>query len=123
MKEVAETNSEINPLVKEKLNFKKEKRVEVRVKENVKKNLENSLLNADKRMIVDGIHHSMRKFDDINTYKVEEGGLDRYIAILRSEVRRHYVEEKKIEDNLEDDDPILEFINDAVKKIIIKKAK
>ena len=123
LKEVAETNSEINPHVKEKLNFKKEKRVEVRVKENVKKNLENPLLNADKRMIVDGIHHSMRKFDDIDTYKVEEGGLDRYITILRSEVRRHYVEEKKIEDNLGDDDPILEFINDAVKKIIIKKAK
>ena len=116
LKEVAETNSEINPHVKEK-------HVEVRVKENVKKNLENPLLNADKRMIVDGIHHSMGKFDDIDTYKVEEGGLDRYIAILRSEVRRHYVEEKKIEDNLGDDDPILEFINDAVKKIIIKKAK
>ena len=110
------TNPEINPHVKEK-------RVEVRVKENVKKNLGNPLPNVDKRMIVDGVHHSMRKFDDIDTYKVEEGGLDRYITILRSEVRRHYVEEKKIEDNLEDDNPILEFINDAVKKIIIKKAK
>jgi len=121
LNEVAEADSEINPHVKEKLKFKKEKHAEVRVKEKESKNLEKQVLNADKRLIVDGIHHSMRKFDDIETYKVKEDGLDNYITILRNEVRKHYVEEKKIEDNLEDN-PILEFINDTVKKIVLKKA-
>ena len=87
-----------------------------------KKNLEKQVLNADKRLVVDGIHHSMRKFDDIETYKKTEDDLEKYITMLRNEVRRHYVEEKQIEDNLEDDNPILEFINDVVKKIAIKKA-
>ena len=122
LKEVAEADSDINPHVKERLNFKKEKHAEVRINENEKKNLEKHVLNADKRLIVDGIHHSMRKFDDIETYKKTEDDLEKYIKMLRNEVRRHYVEEKQIEDNLEDDDPILEFINDVVKKIAIKKA-
>ena len=111
LKEVAEADSDINPHVKERLNFKNEK-----------KNLEKQVLNADKRLVVDGIHHSMRKFDDIETYKKTEDDLEKYITMLRNEVRRHYVEEKQIEDNLEDDNPILEFINDVVKKIAIKKA-
>ena len=122
LKEVAEAASDINPHVKERLNFKKEKHAEVRINENEKKNLEKHVLNADKRLIVDGIHHSMRKFDDIETYKKTEDDLEKYITMLRNEVRRHYVEEKQIEDNLEDDNPILEFINDVVKKIAIKKA-
>ena len=122
LKEVAEADSDINPHVKERLNFKKEKHAEVRIKENEKKNLKKQLLNADKRLVVDGIHHSMRKFDDIETYKKTEDDLEKYITMLRNEVRRHYVEEKQIEDNLEDDNPILEFINDVVKKIAIKKA-
>ena len=122
LKEVAEADSDINPHVKERLNFKKEKHAEVRINENEKKNLEKHVLNADKRLIVDGIHHSMRKFDDIETYKKTEDDLEKYITMLRNEVRRHYVEEKQIEDNLEDDNPILEFINDVVKKIAIKKA-
>ena len=121
LKEVAEADSDINPHVKERLNFKKEKHAEVRINENEKKNLEKHVLNADKRLIVDGIHHSMRKFDDIETYKKTEDDLEKYITMLRNEVRRHYVEEKQIEDNLEDDNPILEFINFAVKKIAIKK--
>ena len=122
LKEVAEADSDINPHVKERLNFKKEKHAEVRINENEKKNLEKHVLNADKRLVVDGIHHSMRKFDDIETYKKTEDDLEKYITMLRNEVRRHYVEEKQIEDNLEDDNPILEFINDVVKKIAIKKA-
>ena len=122
LKEVAEADSDVNPHVKERLNFKKEKHAEVRINENEKKNLEKHVLNADKRLIVDGIHHSMRKFDDIETYKKTEDDLEKYITMLRNEVRRHYVEEKQIEDNLEDDNPILEFINDVVKKIAIKKA-
>ena len=122
LKEVAEADSDINPHVKERLNFKKEKHAEVRINENEKKNLEKQVLNADKRLVVDGIHHSMRKFDDIETYKKTEDDLEKYITMLRNEVRRHYVEEKQIEDNLEDDNPILEFINDVVKKIAIKKA-
>ena len=122
LKEVAEADSDINPHVKERLNFKKEKHAEVRINENEKKNLKKQVLNADKRLVVDGIHHSMRKFDDIETYKKTEDDLEKYITMLRNEVRRHYVEEKQIEDNLEDDNPILEFINDVVKKIAIKKA-
>ena len=122
LKEVAEADSDVNPHVKERLNFKKEKHAEVRINENEKKNLEKQILNADKRLVVDGIHHSMRKFDDIETYKKTEDDLEKYITMLRNEVRRHYVEEKQIEDNLEDDNPILEFINDVVKKIAIKKA-
>ena len=122
LKEVAEADSDVNPHVKERLNFKKEKHAEVRINENEKKNLKKQVLNADKRLVVDGIHHSMRKFDDIETYKKTEDDLEKYITMLRNEVRRHYVEEKQIEDNLEDDNPILEFINDVVKKIAIKKA-
>merc|ERR1712012_390813 len=97
LREVAEADSEINPYVKERLQFKKEK------------------------LIVDGIYHSMRKFDDIESFTLSEDGLENYIKILRDEVRKHYVEEKKIEDNLEDDNPILKFINDTVKNIVIKK--
>ena len=95
----------------------------MRAKEKERKNLERQVLNSDKKLIVDGIYHSMRKFDDIESFKVSEDGLENYIKILRDEVRKHYVEEKKIEDNLEDDNPILKFINDTVKKIVIKTAK
>jgi len=122
LNEVAEADSEINPYLKERLKFKKKKHTEVRVKEREKKNLEKQVLNEDKRLIIDGIHHSMKKFDDIETYNVTEAGLDSYSAMLGNEVRRHYVEEKKIEDNFEVDHPILEFINDAVQKIVRKKA-
>ena len=123
LREVAEADSEINPYVKERLQFKKEKHADVRAKEKERKNLERQVLNSDKKLIVDGIYHSMRKFDDIESFKVSEDGLENYIKILRDEVRKHYVEEKKIEDNLEDDNPILKFINDTVKKIVIKTAK
>ena len=63
------------------------------------------------------------KHADIETYKVSEDGLKNYIKILSDEVRKQYVEEKKIKDNLEDNNSILEFINDTVKKIVIKTAK
>ena len=66
----------------------------------------------DRKIIVDGSYHSMKKFDSAENYERES-----YIALLTAEVRRHYMEEKNIKDEFTDSDNLIKFINATVGRI------
>ena len=81
-------------------------------------------VNFDKKQIVDAIYNSMKKFDDIETYKENEKTLNKYIILLTDEVKKHYVQDidTDIEDESQVIEPIINFINFTVKAIVMKKA-
>ena len=67
----------------------------------------------DRKLIVDGSYHSMKKFDSVENYEQES-----YIALLAAEVRRHYIEEKNIKDEFTESDNVIRFINATVGRVI-----
>mgnify|MGYP007045147917 CR=1 FL=1 len=70
----------------------------------------------DKKMINLGVYHSMKKFDDIETWLIN-GSIEAYIMILQDETRKHYVEEKPVVgDKVEDE--VVTFINATVAQIV-----
>ena len=66
----------------------------------------------DRKIIVDGSYHSMKKFDSAENYERES-----YIALLTAEVRRHYMEEKNIKDEFTDSDNLIRFIHATVGRV------
>ena len=116
LKAVATADSDVNPGVNEK------NKVKLTVKKpSTGKEKPMSQLDMDRRLIVDGVYHSMKKFDDIENYKQrKDGGIDTYINILTDEVKRHYIEEKEIKGKLKETDPIMELIKTTVKKIVTR---
>ena len=66
----------------------------------------------DRKIIVDGSYHSMKKFDSAENY-----GRESYIALLTAEVRRHFMEEKNIPDEFTDSDNVIKFINATVGRV------
>ena len=66
----------------------------------------------DRKIIVDGSYHSMKKFDSAENY-----GREPYIALLTAEVRRHFVEEKNIQDEFTESDNVIKFINATIRRI------
>ena len=116
LKAVATADSDVNPGVNEK------NKVKLTVKKpSTGKEKPMSQLDMDRRLIVDGVYHSMKKFDDIENYKQrKDGGIDTYINILTDEVKRHYIEEKEIKGKLKETDPIIELIKTTVKKIVTR---
>ena len=108
LKEISDAGSEI----KKKRKSKQSKQREIEEKEKTEKqSFLRQISAADKKLIVDGVYHSMKKFDDIETYKEADAGIENYINILEDEVGKHWTEEKKIdEENLGENIPILEFI-------------
>ena len=117
LQEVAAADENVNERVNRK--FKSEVHAEIRSEEQKKQKQKNDANTLDRKLIVDGVRHSMKKFDYIETYTEDkESGLQKYTNLLIDEVRRHYFEEKKIEDNLGENDPVLEFIKETVTKIV-----
>ena len=66
----------------------------------------------DRKIIVDGSYHSMKKFDFAENYERES-----YLSLLAAEVRRHFVEEKNIPDDFTDNDNVIRFIKATVGRI------
>ena len=66
----------------------------------------------DKKIIVDGSYHSVKKFDSAENYERES-----YISLLTAEVRRHFIEEKNIQDEFTDSDNVIKFINATVGRV------
>ena len=125
LKQVSETGSDINPHVREKKGkVKKGQNSDNKQKEKEKRSLLRNLTAEDKKLIVDGVYHSMKKFDDLKTYKKEAGGIDNFIKVMGDEVVKHYIEEKRLDEEnfVENNTIIVEFIKDSVRKIVIKKA-
>ena len=69
----------------------------------------------DKKLINLGVYHSMKKFDDIETWLINSS-IDTYIKILQEETRKHYMEEKPVGDKVEDE--VIAFINATVVQIV-----
>ena len=67
----------------------------------------------DRKIIVDGSYHSMKKFDSAENYERES-----YISLLTAEVRRHFMEEKNIPDEFTDSDNVIKFIKATVGRVI-----
>ena len=126
--DVAFVGPDINPLVTNKMNrqegISKPKPQKGNQSPKGKKNFYDQVSNDDKKLIVTGIYHSMNKFDDIETYIAKDDeGIDTYVKILQEESRKHYVEEKRIIDDLKDSDPVVQFIDSSVQKIVLKMCK
>ena len=66
----------------------------------------------DRKIIVDGSYHSIKKFDSAENYEPES-----YKALLTAEVRRHFIEEKNIKDEFTDSDNVIKFINATVGRV------
>ena len=124
--EVAQADSCVNEKVKEnELNKSNKKAKNLTKKQSngeQKNKTERHVGKNDMKLIVDGVYHSMKKFDDLEVYK-ENGdeGIQNYITILQEESRRHFIEEKHIMDNFTEDDEVIKFINATVTKIVLRK--
>ena len=66
----------------------------------------------DRKIIVDGSYHSIKKFDSAENYERES-----YVALLTAEVRRHFIEEKNIKDEFTESDNVIKFINATVGRV------
>ena len=109
--DVALAGPEKNPLV-----LKKSRRLEANKKDKTDRHGDGLRL-EDKKFIDLGIYHSMKKFDDVNTWLKNGSTIEAYIKILQDETKKHYAEEKssnKIEDN------VTAFINARVAKIVYR---
>ena len=109
--DVALAGPEKNPLV-----LKKSRRLEANKKDKTDRHGDGLRL-EDKKFIDLGIYHSMKKFDDVNTWLKSGSTIEAYIKILQDETKKHYAEEKssnKIEDN------VTAFINARVAKIVYR---
>ena len=124
--EVAQADSCVNEKVKENELNKSNKKAKNQTKKQSngeqKNKTERHVGKNDMKLIVDGVYHSMKKFDDLEVYK-ENGdeGIQNYITILQEESRRHFIEEKHIMDNFTEDDEVIKFINATVTKIVLRK--
>ena len=124
--EVAQADSCVNEKVKENELNKSNKKAKNQTKKQSngeqKNKTERHVGKNDMKLIVDGVYHSMKKFDDLDVYK-ENGdeGIQNYITILQEESRRHFIEEKHIMDNFTEDDEVIKFINATVTKIVLRK--
>ena len=124
--EVAQADSSVNVKVRENEEAKKRKKMERKQKSGETESGEGRrpgpVDRADSKLIIEGVHHSMKKFDDLAVYK-ENGsdGVEKYIRTLQEETRKHFVEEKEIADNFSEDDPIITFINSIVRKIVARR--
>ena len=119
--EVAQADSSINVKVRENEEAKKRKKKEKK-QESESGEGRRPVDRADSKLIIEGVHHSMKKFDNFDVYK-ENGseGVEKYITTLQEETRKHFVEEKQITDNFSEDDPIITFINSIVRKIVSRR--
>ena len=109
--DVALAGPEKNPLV-----LKKSRRLEANKKDKTDRHGDGLRL-EDKKFIDLGIYHSMKKFDDVNTWLKNGSTIEAYIKILQDETKKHYAEEKssnKIEDN------VTAFINARVAQIVYR---
>ena len=106
--DVASVGPDTNPLVLKKIN-----RVEGIKKGKARHS--GGVSPEDKKLINLGVYHSMKKFDDIETWLIN-GSIDTYIKILQEETRKHYVEEKPVGDKVEDE--VITFINATVTQIV-----
>ena len=109
--DVALAGPEKNPLV-----LKKSRKLEANKKDKTDRHGDGLRL-EDKKFIDLGIYHSMKKFDDVNTWLKNGSTIEAYIKILQDETKKHYAEEKssnKIEDN------VTAFINARVAKIVYR---
>ena len=109
--DVALAGPEKNPLV-----LKKSRKLEANKKDKTDRHGDGLRL-EDKKFIDLGIYHSMKKFDDVNTWLKSGSTIEAYIKILQDETKKHYAEEKssnKIEDN------VTAFINARVAKIVYR---
>jgi hypothetical protein len=88
------------------------KKQHVRIIKKVKNPSVKYLSAEDRKIIVDGSYHSMKKFDFAENYERES-----YISLLAAEVRRHFIEEKNIPDDFTDSDNVIKFINATVGRI------
>ena len=70
------------------------------------------LSSSDITIINDGVSHSVKKFDSSDNY-----GSETYLSLLKTEVRRHFIEEKSIKDEFSDDDNVIKFINAMVERM------
>ena len=126
LNEVAQADSCVNGKVKENELNKSNKKAKNQTKKQAngeqKNKTETHVDRNDMKLIVDGVYHSMKKFDDLDVYK-ENGdeGIQNYIIILQEESRRHFIEEKHIMDNFTEDDEVIKFINATVAKIVLRK--
>ena len=118
---MAQADSSINVKVRENEEAKKRKKKEKK-QESESGEGRRPVDRADSKLIIEGVHHSMKKFDNFDVYK-ENGseGVEKYIATLQEETRKHFVEEKQITDNFSEDDPIITFINSIVRKIVSRR--
>ena len=108
LNDVASVGPDTNPLMLKKIN-----RVE-RIRK-VKARHSGGVSPEDKKLINLGVYHSMKKFDDIETWLINSS-IDTYIKILQEETRKHYMEEKPVGDKVEDE--VIAFINATVVQIV-----
>ena len=70
------------------------------------------LTQEDINIIINGVQHSQTKFDCIENYERKT-----YLSLLKTEVRRHFIEEKNITDKFTENDNVIKFISAMVEKI------
>ena len=108
LNDVASVGPDTNPLMLKKIN-----RIERIRKEKARHS--GGVSPEDKKLINLGVYHSMKKFDDIETWLINSS-IDTYIKILQEETRKHYMEEKPVGDKVEDE--VIAFINATVVQIV-----
>jgi hypothetical protein len=73
----------------------------------------------DKEIILQGIHHSQKKFDSVEEYqKRGEKATDEYTTNLIQEVRKHLAEENTNFVDIDNDNSVMGFIGYKVKSVI-----
>jgi len=72
------------------------------------------LTQEDINIIINGVQHSQTKFDCIENYERKT-----YLSLLKTEVRRHFIEEKNITDKFTENDNVIKFISAMVEKITL----
>ena len=94
----------------ENINIQK-KRIGSNKQKNAKTPSNKYLSEEDIKIILDGIDHSKTKYDCIENYE-----RNTYLSLLKTEVRRHFIEEKNITDVFTENDSVIKFINSIVEK-------
>jgi len=110
MRDILEDTTENVHIQKTGQNMKTEKEIIIK---KVKNPSVKYLSAEDRKIIVDGSYHSMKKFDSVENYERES-----YVALLAAEVRRHYIEEKHIKDEFTESDNVIKFINATVGRVV-----
>ena len=133
LRDVAFVGSDTNPLVKNSKNKKhnNNNNNNNNINNNNNNNNNNNInkktktvSSNDKKMIIDGIYHSMGKFDDIAHYSAKGSNeIEKYIKLLQDESMKHYIEEKLIGEDFEDKENVTNFINSSVVSIVNKMHK